>query len=238
MEEEKKNLSNVRVKDHELFKIKLALSSLTNTVVVCPYIATLYTQSPSDIETWTCCKRGAPGLIVSHNEEKEIIGCQICITDPDSGFAVWRETLFENSGYKASQKNFHTFNLLSSGDDNTMAGIRFPSDESACIFLRDVLENIPKEDNTRPESPATPLSKSAKRLSKKIKKSEISSPCMFQHVTSINNRPRDRSKSTINNNSKDKISKHSGSGSSLDAPDSDPPQHVAIRRVKSLFNNR
>lgn len=238
MDEEKKNVSTVRVKDNELFKIKLALTSLTNTVVVCPYIATLYTQSPTDIETWTCFKRGAPGLIVSHNVDKEVTGCQICIADPDSGFAIWRETLCENSDYKASQRNFHTFNLLSSGEENTMAGIRFPSDESARVFFRDVLENIPKEANIQPESPASPLSKSTKRLSKKIRKCEISSPCMFQHVTSsINNRARERSKSTINNNntSKDKINKHSGSGSSLDAPDADPPQKVAIRRVKSLF---
>lgn len=234
MDDEKKNLANVRVKDQELFKIKLALSSLTNTVIICPFIATLYTQSPSDVETWTCCNKGAPGLIISYNAEKEINGCQICIADPESGFALWRETLYHNSSYKANQRNFHTFNLLSSDVENTMAGIRFPSDESGCIFLRDVMDNIPKGDSS--DTPSTTITKSSKRLSKKIKKSEISSPCMFQHVTSVNNRP--RSKSANNTNTKEKINKYSGSGSSLDAPDSDPPQNVAIRRVKSVFGSK
>lgn len=242
MDDTKNNNNNtsagavVRLQDKELFKIKLALSSLTNSVVICPVIATLYTQSTTDNETWNCCKRGAPGLIVTHNSDREVVNCQLCIADPDSGFATWREVLISISEYKASQKNFHTFKLLSDGIDNTMAGIRFPSDESASIFLRDVLENIPKE-GVRPDSP---LTKAQRKQSKKLKKSEISQPCMFKHVTSINSstKSREKSQSMKVHSTKTKISKYSGSGSSLDAPDTDPQQTVTVRRNNSFFHRR
>lgn len=230
------NASVVKLKDQELFKIKLALSSLTNTIVICPVIATLYTQSTTDNETWNCCKRGAPGLILTRNSAREVISCQLCIADPDSGFAIWRETLLLISEYKSSQKNFHTFKLLSDGIDNTMAGIRFPSDESACIFLKDVLENIPKE-GVRPDSP---LSKAQRKQSKKIKKAEISQPCMFKHVTSINSmsKTREKSQSMKVQSTRTKTSKYSGSGSSLDSPDTDPQQTVVVRRNNSFFHRR
>jgi WH1 domain. len=223
---------DVKVKDKELFKIKLALSSLTNSVVICPVVATLYTLSTSDNETWNCCKRGAPGLILTHNSDREIICCQLCIADPESGFALWRENLMISSDYKASQKNFHTFNLISDGVNNKMAGIRFPSDESACTFLRDVLESIPKE-GVCPDSPTTKKERS--KVTKKIKKSEISQPCMFKHVTSINNMKQKDKVMSRSQSTKSKISKYSGSGSSLDSPDTDPQHNVVVRRTNSLF---
>lgn len=227
--------NNSRIKDEEIFKIKLALSSLTNTVVVCPMIATLYTQSPSDDETWSCFKRGVPGLILSHDGNREVTCVQICIADAHSGFALWRETLLESSNYKSTQGNFHTFKLLSSSDDvdetKNMAGIRFPTEESGRVFLNDVLSNIPKGD-VRPESSLN--TKGSRKFSlKKIRKDEISTPCMFRHVTtSLQNKNRDRSK-TVGHKGKKKTSKHSGSGSSLDAPDSDPVQDLMARRTLS-----
>lgn len=237
MEEPTINMTNARVKDKELFKIKLALSSLTNSVLICPVVATLYTQSTADNETWNCCKRGAPGLILSHNTDREVISCHLCIADPESGFALWREKLLPASEYKATQKNFHTFKLLSDGVENTMAGIRFPSDESACIFLRDVLGHIPKE-GVHPDSPNSNKLSSRKSIKNKIKKSEISQPCMFKHVTSINNsKPMKEKSQSVKalTPSKSKTSKYSGSGSSLDAPDTDPNQGVAVRRTNSFF---
>jgi len=232
MDDRKSIEGSVKLKDKELFKIKLALSSLTNSVIISPVIATLYTQSTKDDETWNCCKRGAPGLIVSHNSDREVVNCQLCIADTDSGFAIWRESILPKSEYKASQKNFHTFNLISDGVDNKMAGIRFPSDESACGFLKDVLDNIPKE-GVRADSP---VSNKSRKQSKKIKKSEISQPCMFKHVTSVNNmKSRDKSQSMKVQSTKSKTSKYSGSGSSLDAPDADPHHGVGVRRSNSLF---
>lgn len=229
---------NVRIKDQELFKIKLALSSLTNSVILCPMVANLYTQSPTDDETWTYFKRGVPGIILNHNAERVVISVQLCLADPDSGFAIWRETLLISSEYKATQKNFHTFKMTSK--NNCMAGIRFPLDEGANIFLRDVVGNIPKV--TYEPNVEIPLHKSKSRgkgslfIKKKISKEEISKPCMFTHVTSttVMNKTHDTHASKKSRSLKAKLTgksnKYSGSGSSLDHPDADPVQEVTARR--------
>jgi len=187
MNEEKSN-EKIRITDHQMMKIKLGLSSLTNSVVVCPMVATLYTQPANDAETWSYCKRGVPGIICIFDLDKEIIAAQIVIADPDSGFALWRDALTQSSNYKASQRNFHTFQLISG---NSMAGIRFPTDETANIFLQNVLCNIPKPVIKRPESPIQ-LKQNFKKNKfsiRRLRKDEISSPCMFTHVTSVNNKP-------------------------------------------------
>lgn len=200
-----------RLKDTEIFKIKLSLSSLTNTVVLCPVISSLYTQSISDKETWTFLKRGVPGMILIHNGGSEIASVQICLADPDTGFALWREELFLRSDYKASQRNFHTFKIFSS-DDGLMAGIKFSQEEAANTFLRDVLSSLPKDKPVG--SVNSPKIEKRRLSSKKIRKDEISSPCMFTHVTSMNNAMRKDPSRTLSSRRK-----QSGSGSSLDAPD-------------------
>lgn len=229
---------NIRIKDQELFKIKLALSSLTNSVILCPMVANLYTQSPTDDETWTYFKRGVPGIILNHNMERTVTSVQLCLADPDSGFAIWRETLFISSDYKATQKNFHTFKMAS--NNNCMAGIRFPLDEGANIFLREVISNIPKvtlESNISPVQ--AQKSKSSRKgtsfMKKKISKEEISKPCMFTHVTSttVMNKANEATKQksrSLKAKLSGKSNKYSGSGSSIDHPDADPAQDMLSRR--------
>lgn len=226
MNEVKSATENIRITDLQLMKIKLGLSSLTNTVIVSPMIATLYAQSSTDLETWSYLKRGVPGVVMIFDSDKELVAAQLVIADPDSGFAIWRDSLTVNSNYKATQRNFHTFKIAN--QDSTMGGIRFPTDESASIFLQNVLCNIPKPSN-KPQSPKKNRRMSAKRL----KKDEISSPCMFTHVTkgSINSRIREKARTV---SGKRKKSKYSGSGSSLDAPDADPNQSTNMRRAMTI----
>jgi len=228
---------NIKIKDQEIFKIKLALSSLTNSVILCPMVANLYTQSPTDDETWTYFKRGVPGIILNHNIERVVTSVQLCLADPDSGFAIWRETLQNSSEYKATQKNFHTFKMTS--NNNCMAGIRFPLDEGANIFLRDVIGNIPKiTHETHNLEISVQKSKTSRKgssfIKKKISKDEISKPCMFTHVTSttVMNKTHDTTKKARSLKAKltGKSNKYSGSGSSLDHPDADPAQEVTSRR--------
>ena len=86
----------------------------------------------------------------------------ICLADPHSGFILWKEPLDTTCEYKATQKNFHTFKIVSSEEkdggegeeegegggekeeegNRKMAGIRFPIPELADIFLKNVVENI------------------------------------------------------------------------------------------------
>ena len=237
--------NDVRIKDQELFKIKLALSSLTNSVVLCPMVANLYTQSPTDDETWTYFKRGVPGIILNHDIDRTVIAVQLCLADPDTGFAIWREALLNTSDYKATQKNFHTFKMTS--NNNCMAGIRFPLDEGANIFLREVLVNIPKvsyepKKSDVPDHKSKSLRKGGSSIKKKISKEEISKPCMFTHVTSatVMNKVNDSSKQksrSLKAKLSGKSNKYSGSGSSLDHPDADPAQDTMSRRSVIVNKN-
>ena len=220
-----------RIKDTDIFKIKLCLSSLTNTVILCPMVSWLYTQTSADQETWTFLKRGVPGLVLIHDMQRRVSAAQICLADPNTGFAVWRENLHKTSNYRASQKNFHTFQMFSGGA-GAMAGIKFPSNESATSFIKDVLSNLPEETSTEVTQAST---KERFRFGRKLKKNEISSPCMFTHVSSISSKPINQPQPKTQKGKRGGgLKKYNGSGSSLDAPDADPPRHDGMPRRMSL----
>ena len=83
------NNDNAKITGEEIFKIKLALSSLCNTVVLCPMRVNVYTKSSMDNETWTYYKSGVPGIILNSDIDRVIISVQLCLADRDSGFATW-----------------------------------------------------------------------------------------------------------------------------------------------------
>lgn len=193
------DLSAAHLCDTELFKIKLSFSSLTNRVVVCPVVANLYSWKPSDIETWNYFKTGVPVLVIVHDGQTtsgKNTQMQLCIVDRKNGFATWRENITESSEYRMSQRNFHTMKLSSPKEEGEMAGLKFPSEDIAAVFYKDVQCNIPAEEAEMQvqQSPKhTDKRKGNKgkdnpsRNSKRLSKDDISSPCMFTHVTSINN---------------------------------------------------
>ena len=189
-------LPDIHLCDTEIFKIKLSFSSLTNRVIVCPIVANLYSWKPTDIETWNYFKTGVPVLVIVHDGQSKgkNTQMQLCIVDRSNGFATWRENITEGSEYKMTQRNFHTLKLSSPKEEGEMVGVKFPSEDIAAVFYKDVQCNIP--DETELETQQSPKhfekKKSVKsrdnaRLSKRLSKDDISSPCMFTHVTSINN---------------------------------------------------
>ena len=188
---ETNDTADVALRDTEIFKIKLSFSSLTNRVVVCPVVANLYSWKPSDTETWNHFKTGVPVLVIVHDGQSsgKNVQMQLCIVDRQNGFATWRENITEQSDYKMSQRNFHTMKLGSpKEEEGEMVGIKFPSEEVASVFYKDVECNIPEDVSLEVlgSSPKHDKKKST-RASKKLSKTDISSPCMFTHVTSINN---------------------------------------------------
>jgi len=226
----------MRVNETDMFKIKLSLSSLTNTVILCPVLSSLYTQnSLIDDETWTFLKQGVPGLILVH-EDNEVIATQICLADPQTGFAIWRENLIDDSCYKSTQRNFHSFKLLSKTTGH-MAGIKFPSDTAANMFLKDVFSSLSRENRIIEVSDSVKEKKKFLRLNnRRIRKDEISKPCLFTHVTSINNRNKVRSQQQAGNNNN---RKYRGSGSSLDGPEGEaapPPQMITNNKNNNNAN--
>ena len=180
--------------DTEIFKIRLSFSSLTNRVIVCPIVANLYSWKPTDMETWNYVKTGVPVLVIVHDDQTKSRNTQmeLCIVDRQNGFATWRENITEASEYKVTQRNFHTMKLRNPKEEGEMVGLKFPSEEIAAVFYKDVQCNIPDEStlevNQSPKHADKKKSVKCKdRQSKRLSKDDISSPCMFTHVTSINN---------------------------------------------------
>ena len=182
-----------RLSDKDVFKIKLSLSCLSNRVVVCGTTASLYRWQPPSLECpsnqWTLERKGVPVLVISTGDSgaRNPKGVHLSLVERDSGFTTWKETLTSSSNYREQQKNFHTV-MLSNGD-GAMAGFRFNCEEAAKLFLKDVEAAVQEilSSTSAPELNKLPSSSSRERLKKfrKLKKVEISTPCLFSHVTSI-----------------------------------------------------
>ena len=187
--------STVRVSDEQIFKIKLSLSSLSTSVILCPMLTSLYTKTTSrDDDTWIYLKKGVPGIILNHGTTSNKttttghFSVELGLADPTTGFLLWKESVCVTSQYRSSQKNFHTFKT----SEDTMAGLKFPLDEGANIFLHDVVRCIgsmsPVTDVVVTKKNDTNSKKTLRMRrenSKQRNKIDISTPCMFSHVTSF-----------------------------------------------------
>ena len=183
--------------NEEIFKIKLSLSSLKNSVIVCPTTAILYTQSPTDTETWMYLTKGVPVLILKKSMTGCLVSVQLGFSSRESGFLIWKDELTKSSEYTAVQENFHTFKLTSKDNrttlkDNGMAGIRFPCDQNAKDFHDSVQNNVlgirNPEVYTEPVLDEGKFEKQNAKKKTKLRKEDISRPCMFNHVTKGNNK--------------------------------------------------
>lgn len=182
-----------RLTEKDIFKIRLSLSCLSNRVVVCGSTASLYHWQPPSAESpsnqWTLSRSGVPVLVVSTGDSgaRNPKGVYLSLVERDSGFATWKETLTSSSNYTEQQKNFHTLTL--SNGDGTMAGLRFNCEDAANVFLKDVEAAVQEvlSSSSAPELNKLQPTVSKERFKKfrKLKKVEISTPCLFSHVTSI-----------------------------------------------------
>ena len=176
--------------EKDVYKIKLSLSCLSNRVVVCTSFAHLYKwERPSAAgqkNQWNYVRSGVPVLVVSTGESgaRNPKGICVCLVDQESGFTTWKEALNASSNYKEQQTNFHTLTVAEA--DTTMAGIRFNDELAAGKFLKEV-EVAVQESLHASSSPELNKLETRSRFRKfrKLKKTEISSPCLFSHVTSI-----------------------------------------------------
>ncbi|EDO28521.1 predicted protein [Nematostella vectensis] len=183
-----------KLTEKDVFKIKLSLSCLSNRVFVCNAVANLYIWQPPSAtnpsNVWQYVRTGIPAIVVSsgHSGDRNPKGMYVCLVERQSGFCVWKESITANSNYREQQKNFHVMAVAS--EVGTMAGLRFADEDSAGLFYKDVTSNLDwiLHHRSMPDLHELDLSHGLKEKSKKtrkLKKNEISSPCLFSHVTSI-----------------------------------------------------
>lgn len=181
--------------EKDIFKIKLSLSCLSSRVVVCNAVANLYLWQPPTVETstnsWQYVRTGIPAIVVNSGDSgsRNPKGMSIYLMDKQSGFSIWKEVITANSNYREQQGNFHVLALSTGG--GVMAGLRFADEDAAKMFLKDVITNLEDviQTSSMPEIDKLHVSTGNEKLKKfrKLKKNEISSPCLFSHVTSITN---------------------------------------------------
>ena len=176
-----------RLTNQDIFKVKLSLSCLSNRVTVCPVQAKLYLLNG---ESWKLHKTGVAAVILNTGEcgDRNPKGVKLSLVELESGFPSWNEELSDNSQYKAQDTKFHTL-VLNNNNGAGMAGIQFEEEGAASLFLKEIIDSIDelKSSNNVSELSKLEIASKKEKLKKfkKLKKSEISTPCLFTHVTNI-----------------------------------------------------
>ena len=177
-----------RLSETETFRVKFSLSCLSIRVVACETTASLYFWHPPSLDSampnqWTLAQSRVPALVTSFADYGRIPkGVYLNLADRDTGFSTWRETLTTSSNYRA-QSTFHT--LILSNGGGAMAGFRFHNEEAGNVFHIALKEAITVAATPELKGKARAKDKGRTKQFPKLKKVEISTPCGFQHVTSI-----------------------------------------------------
>ena len=126
---------------------------------------------------------------------------QLIVAERGTGFTLWRDTIDNLSNYEAADATFHTMRL--STDHRHIAGLSFDSPDAALQQFRYIETLTSDPANVRLSAPKTSRATNFLRFFSSNKnnnnnnktqplprKSDISQPCFFQHVTSVDSKDR------------------------------------------------
>lgn len=153
-------------------------------------------NSKPRIHEWELSRTGVPVIIFDKGETKarNKRQLQICLAERGTGFMLWKDIIDNLSDYSSHHPCFHTLYL--SCDHRKMAGLSFDS-QSAAQQFNEQIETLtsdplnialtgPKKSGKKLKFLKKQLSLSANISNYKLpKKCDISSPCLFQHVTNV-----------------------------------------------------
>lgn len=165
------------------------------------------------IQDWKLTLTGIPVLIFNKGDTKsrDKRQIQICLAERGTGFPLWSDIIDSLSSYAVTQPTFHTMYL--SFDHRKMAGLSFDcpvaavqffhqiepiitnplnialdgpkKGKSRLMFRRKRSKSVGRQSRHETNDPFT-TSDSSSKLRTPPNKADISSPCLFQHVTSVN----------------------------------------------------
>ncbi|KAG8232470.1 hypothetical protein J437_LFUL018284 [Ladona fulva] len=203
-----------RVTEQERLQIESFFRGLKTNVFVCRSLANLYVgRRASAIQNgacdgpdeWDLHYTGIPVVILDVGETRSRNKRRISMLLAERGscFALWQDTIDHLTAYTGAGKAFHTMHL--SADHRRLAGLSFDCTEAADELLAHIESLTAKPENISLSVPGGGWgsgngSGGARRRkllqrNKRIElppKSQISQPCCFQHVISVDAADRNR----------------------------------------------
>lgn len=192
-DEDNSVFENGELSEQDIMQVEVFFRSHKTYVSVCRCLANLYFSTSDGNERkneWELARTGIPVLLLDKGDtrarNKRML--QIVLAEKGSGFVLWKDVIDNLSNYKAEESStFHTMYL--SSDHRKMAGLSFDVAEAAEKFLKEIEQltsdplniclSVPKQK----KKGLKPLKK--KEKVKQPRKCDISTPCCFEHVTSV-----------------------------------------------------
>ncbi|KAK3097582.1 hypothetical protein FSP39_011123 [Pinctada imbricata] len=176
------------ISEQDILQVDMFYRSHKTDVYVCKCLANLYFgKLMGDRDQWKFAMTGIPLIVLDTGEHHRQRKLFIVLAEKGTGFTLWKDHFDQLSSYKAPHPNFHTLTL--STDHTRLAGFSFDDSTSATEFYQTIEKLI-----SNPDDELLTLSKSKKNKKKKEKskskykapkKTEISTPCCFVHVTKL-----------------------------------------------------
>lgn len=176
------------VSDEDIMQVEMFFRSHRTDVYVCQCLANLYfgpIQACNKLEGWRFAMTGIPVLVLDSGEHHRKRKLNIVISEKGTGFILWRDAIDHLTNYSVPNDNFHT--MQRSTDHTQLVGLSF-DDSSAAKEFHSTLRRLTSD----PDDELLNISKMKKKKklekTKKFrapKKTEISQPCCFVHVTKL-----------------------------------------------------
>ncbi|KAH3739629.1 uncharacterized protein LOC127851919 [Dreissena polymorpha] len=175
------------VTEQDLLQVDTFYRSHKSDVFVCGCLANMYIGSVKNPEQWVFNATGIPLLLLDSGEHHRQRKLYIVLAEKGTGFTIWREVIDNLTSFKTPNANFHTMHL--SKDHTKLAGLSYDDANKAKEFYchLEKLTSDPDDDLLKLGN-IKKKSKSMRDKKKKIKlpkKTEISQPCCFVHVTKL-----------------------------------------------------
>ncbi|OWF45876.1 uncharacterized protein LOC110456477 [Mizuhopecten yessoensis] len=175
------------VTEQDILQVDTFFKSHKTDVIVCNCLANLYFgKVMGGKDHWKFAMTGIPVLVLDTGEHHRKRRLQIVLSEKGSGFILWKNKIDHLSNYSASHINFHTLHLMT--DHTRLAGLSFDDGSAATEFFN-ALSKLTSDPNDElfniSKSKKKKKSQKSKQKFKAPKKTEISQPCCFVHVTKL-----------------------------------------------------
>ena len=195
--------------ENEILQVEMFYRSHKTEVFVCSCTAELFFGSAVNASNnlppsnnvrqepnsgWTLVMSGVPVVILENEDRHGNKRLSLVMAEKGTGFCLWKENFTHLTDYQVKQQNFHTLHL--DADHTKLAGLRFQESSGASHFLQrlQMILNNPEISitnvNAKSKKAKNPGKNSGNSKNGKLKrrptsKGDISAPCCFTHITSL-----------------------------------------------------